>query len=76
MESIMPSADADGTGAQTVCLQQVLVNPITNAPDAMADNVIDRPRTLTISPSSTDRLQVEVAVEGSEYLDDRIRFQE
>jgi signal transduction histidine kinase len=44
-----------------VQLQQVLINLITNATDAMAD-VTARPKTLTISSSCNDELQVEVAV--------------
>jgi hypothetical protein len=39
----------------------VLINPITNAADAMSD-IIDRPRTLTISSNYNNGLQVEVAV--------------
>ena len=44
-----------------VQLQQVVINLITNAADAMSD-IIDRPRTLTIRSSCNDELQVEVAV--------------
>jgi PAS domain S-box-containing protein len=47
--------------ADRVQLQQVIINLITNAAEAMSD-IIDRPRTLTIRSSCNDELQVEVAV--------------
>jgi PAS domain S-box-containing protein len=47
--------------ADRVQLQQVLINLITNAAEAMSD-VTDRPRTVTISSGCNDELQVEVAV--------------
>jgi signal transduction histidine kinase len=47
-----------------VQLQQVLINLITNAADAMAD-INDRPRTVTISSSCDDGPRVEVAVADS-----------
>jgi predicted ATPase/signal transduction histidine kinase len=53
--------DAPPVLADRVQLQQVLVNLITNAADAMADTN-DRPRTVTISSSCDDGRQVEVAV--------------
>jgi C4-dicarboxylate-specific signal transduction histidine kinase len=53
--------DAPRVLADRVQLQQVLINLITNAADAMSD-VNDRSRTLTISSSCHDGSQVEVAV--------------
>ena len=53
--------DAPRVIADRVQLQQVLINLITNATDAMAD-INDRPRTLTIRSSCTEGSQVEVAV--------------
>jgi len=53
--------DAPRVLADRVQLQQVLINLITNAADAMSE-VNDRPRTLTISSSCADGSQVEVAV--------------
>ena len=53
--------DAPPVLADRVQLQQVLVNLITNAADAMAE-INDRPRTVTISSSCDDGRQVEVAV--------------
>ena len=53
--------DAPRVIADRVQLQQVLINLITNATDAMSD-INDRPRRLTISSSCTDGSQVEVAV--------------
>jgi C4-dicarboxylate-specific signal transduction histidine kinase len=53
--------DAPAVLADRVQLQQVLVNLITNAADAM-DEVNERPRTVTISSSCDDGRQVEVAV--------------
>jgi PAS domain S-box-containing protein len=47
--------------ADRVQLQQVLINLITNAAEAMSD-VADRPRTLTISSNCNDALEVEVAI--------------
>jgi predicted ATPase/signal transduction histidine kinase/GAF domain-containing protein len=47
--------------ADRVQLQQVLVNLLTNAADAMAE-INDRPRTVTISSSCDGGQQVEVAV--------------
>ena len=53
--------DAPRVLADRVQLQQVLINLMTNAADAMSD-INDRARTLTISSSCTDGSQVEVAV--------------
>ena len=53
--------DVPSVLADRVQLQQVLINLITNAVDAMSD-INDRPRTLTVSSSCNDALQVEVAV--------------
>ena len=53
--------DAPRVIADRVQLQQVLINLITNAADAMSD-INDRPRTLTIRSSCNDGSQVEVAV--------------
>ena len=53
--------DAPRIVADRVQLQQVLINLINNATDAMSD-VNDRQRRLTITSSGTDGRQVEVAV--------------
>jgi signal transduction histidine kinase len=53
--------DAPPVLADRVQLQQVLINLITNAADAMAE-VEDRPRLLTINSSCPDGSHVEVAV--------------
>ena len=53
--------DAPRVIADRVQLQQVLINLITNATDAMSETN-DRPRTLTIRASPTEDGRVEVAV--------------
>jgi PAS domain S-box-containing protein len=53
--------DAPRVLADRVQLQQVLINLITNAADAMSD-INDRPRTLAICSRCADRLHVEFAV--------------
>jgi len=47
--------------ADRIQLQQVLINLITNATEAMSE-INDRPRRLTIASSRTDGTQVEIAV--------------
>jgi len=65
--------DAPRVLADRVQLQQVLVNLVTNAADAMAD-ISDRPRTVTISSRCDDKHQLEVAVADSGTgLDPRYR---
>jgi PAS domain S-box-containing protein len=61
MLDIRLTDDVPRVFADRVQLQQVVINLITNAADAMSD-IIDRPRTLTIRSSCNDELQVEVAV--------------
>jgi PAS domain S-box-containing protein len=53
--------DAPPVLADRVQLQQVLINLITNATEAMAE-INDRPRRLTIGSTWADGVQVEVAV--------------
>jgi C4-dicarboxylate-specific signal transduction histidine kinase len=55
------AADMPRVLADRVQLQQVLINLITNAAEAMSE-VSDRPRIVTISSTCDDRSQVEVAV--------------
>jgi C4-dicarboxylate-specific signal transduction histidine kinase len=55
------TSDVPPVLADRVQLQQVLINLITNAVDAMSD-IIDRPRTLIVRSNCNNELQVEVAV--------------